>query len=153
MDFMCRKTYLPDTGYHAFYSALESTNTGRERKLHNMDFIFWKRIYPIPSNPWRRNTVHVEKKEVIQLWILCFLCKKKNCRDFGLRPSWQPYIVLRSGPLHNRLCYFTASSRIIVPDRGDKVNSGIGLSYRLHKLAGRYDNPMPGVDYNPSQVL
>ncbi len=32
------------------------------------------------------------------------------------------------------------------PDWGDKVNSGIGLSYkpaRLHGLAGRYDNPMP----------
>ncbi len=34
----------------------------------------------------------------------------------------------------------------IVSDFGDKVDSGIGLSYRsakLHRLAGRYDNPMP----------
>jgi hypothetical protein len=39
----------------------------------------------------------------------------------------------------------------LVPDWGDKVNSGIGLSYRpamLHRLAGRYDNPMP-VNYIP----
>jgi hypothetical protein len=33
-----------------------------------------------------------------------------------------------------------------VPDWGDKVNSGMGLSYRparLHRLAGRYENSMP----------
>jgi hypothetical protein len=46
-------------------------------------------------------------------------------------------------------------AKFIVPDRGDKVDSGIlhvGLSYRLarlHRLAGRYDNPMPGVNYIP----
>ncbi len=36
-------------------------------------------------------------------------------------------------------------TKFIVPDWGDKVHSGIGLSYRharLHRLAGRYDNPM-----------
>ncbi len=33
-----------------------------------------------------------------------------------------------------------------VPDWGDKIACGIGLSYRpagLHRLADRYDNPMP----------
>ncbi len=38
------------------------------------------------------------------------------------------------------------------PDWGDKVNSGIGLSHwpaRLHGLAGRYDNPMPELDFIP----
>jgi hypothetical protein len=38
----------------------------------------------------------------------------------------------------------------IDPDWGDKVNSGIGLSYRparLHGLAGRYDNPLPELNY------
>ncbi len=37
-------------------------------------------------------------------------------------------------------------SLILSPCRGDIVDSGIGLSYRparLHKLASRYDNPMP----------
>jgi hypothetical protein len=37
-------------------------------------------------------------------------------------------------------------AKFIFPDRGDKVNSGIGLSYRparLHRLASRYDNLMP----------
>ncbi len=48
-------------------------------------------------------------------------------------------------------CYLFYSSsctvaKFLVPDRRDKVDSGIGLSYRpprLHKLAGRYLNPMP----------
>ncbi len=44
-------------------------------------------------------------------------------------------------------------AKIIVPDWGDKVNSGIGLSYRpasgLHRLASLYDNPMR--DISPSQ--
>jgi hypothetical protein len=37
-------------------------------------------------------------------------------------------------------------AKFLVPDWGELVDSGIGLSYRsagLHKLAGRYDNPMP----------
>jgi hypothetical protein len=37
-------------------------------------------------------------------------------------------------------------AKFIVPDWGDKVDSGIGLSYgaaKLHRLAGRYDNPLP----------
>ncbi len=36
---------------------------------------------------------------------------------------------------------------------GDKVNSGIGLSYRparIHGMAGRYDNPMPELTLSPS---
>ncbi len=36
-------------------------------------------------------------------------------------------------------------AEFIVPDWGDKVDPGIGLSYgpaRLHSLAGRYDCPM-----------
>ncbi len=39
---------------------------------------------------------------------------------------------------------------------GDKVNSGIELSYRparLHRLAGRYDNPTPESTISPSQGL
>jgi hypothetical protein len=38
------------------------------------------------------------------------------------------------------------ATKFIVPDWGDKADSGIGLSYRparLHKLAGQYDHPMP----------
>jgi hypothetical protein len=40
-------------------------------------------------------------------------------------------------------------AKFIVPDCGDKVDSGIGLSYRparLHRLAGRYDT-LCGVNY------
>ncbi len=36
-------------------------------------------------------------------------------------------------------------AQFLVPDWRDKVDYGIGLSYRpakLHRLAGRYDNPM-----------
>ncbi len=43
-----------------------------------------------------------------------------------------------------------------VLDWGDKVNSGIGLSHqsaRLHRLAGRYENPMPESTISPSQGL
>jgi hypothetical protein len=39
-----------------------------------------------------------------------------------------------------------------VPDWEDIVDSGIGLSYRLgrlHKLAGRYDNPVPKSTISP----
>ncbi len=39
-----------------------------------------------------------------------------------------------------------------VPDRGDKVDSSIGLSsrpVRLHRLAARYDNPMPEPTVSP----
>ncbi len=39
-----------------------------------------------------------------------------------------------------------------VHDYGDKVDSGIGLSYRparLHRLAGRYSNPMPETQLYP----
>jgi hypothetical protein len=51
----------------------------------------------------------------------------------------------------------TAVAKFIVPDWGNKVDSGIGfLSYRparLHRLAGRYDNPMPESALSPSQGL
>jgi hypothetical protein len=44
-------------------------------------------------------------------------------------------------------------TKFIVPDwGGDKVDSGIGLSYRsarLHRLAGRYDNYMPESTTSP----
>ncbi len=43
-------------------------------------------------------------------------------------------------------------AKFIVPDWGDKVDSGIGLSYlptRLHRLAGRYTTPYAGVKYSP----
>ncbi len=56
-------------------------------------------------------------------------------------------------------CRDYAVAKFIVSDWGNKVDSGIGLSYRpatLHRLAGRYDNPMPalqqsyaGVNYIP----
>ncbi len=42
---------------------------------------------------------------------------------------------------------FKTIAKFTVPDWEDKVNSGIGLSYhqpaRVHRLAGRYENPMP----------
>ncbi len=41
---------------------------------------------------------------------------------------------------------YNSVSKFIVLDWGDEVNTDIGLSYRparLHRLAGRYDNPMP----------
>jgi hypothetical protein len=41
--------------------------------------------------------------------------------------------------------YTDPVAEFIVPDWEDKVNFGIGLYQpaRLHRLAGRYDNPMP----------
>ncbi len=44
--------------------------------------------------------------------------------------------------------------KFIVPDWGDKVSSGIGLAYRparLHRLAGRYDNPVPESSKSPGK--
>jgi len=49
-----------------------------------------------------------------------------------------------------------SEAKFLVPDRGDVVDSSIGLSYRparLHMLAGRYDNPMPESTISPSQGL
>jgi hypothetical protein len=45
-------------------------------------------------------------------------------------------------------CIPQPEAQLVVPDWGDKVDYGIGLSYRsvrLHRLAvaGRYENPMP----------
>ncbi len=47
-----------------------------------------------------------------------------------------------------------AVAKFIVPDWGDKVDSGMGLTYRaarLHRLAGRYefDNPVPESTISP----
>jgi hypothetical protein len=44
-------------------------------------------------------------------------------------------------------------AEFIDPWLGDKVNSGLGLSYRNARLymAGRYDNPMPELILSPSQ--
>ncbi len=47
-------------------------------------------------------------------------------------------------------------AKFIVPDWGDKVDSGIGLSYRrarLHRLAGLYDNPITESTLSASQGL
>jgi len=46
-------------------------------------------------------------------------------------------------------------AKFIVPDGGDKVDSGVGLSHRptrLHRLAGRYENLMARVNYIPQSV-
>jgi hypothetical protein len=43
-------------------------------------------------------------------------------------------------------------AKFLVPDWGDIVDSGIGLSYRparLHRLAGRYDKPMLELTISP----
>jgi hypothetical protein len=48
----------------------------------------------------------------------------------------------------------TPVAKFIVLDGGDKVD--IGLSYRpvrLHRLAGRYNNPMTESTISPSQGL
>jgi hypothetical protein len=46
--------------------------------------------------------------------------------------------------------------KFIVPDWEDKVDTDIGLSYRhdkLHRLAGRYGNPLPESTMSPIQGL
>ncbi len=49
----------------------------------------------------------------------------------------------------------TAEDQFIVPDWGDKVDYGIGLSTGpsgyIHRLAGRYDNPMHSGLYPPKR--
>ncbi len=54
------------------------------------------------------------------------------------------------------LAFVSKIAKFIVPDWGDKVDSGIGLSYRpagLHRLTGRYDYPMPESTISPIQGL
>jgi len=53
-------------------------------------------------------------------------------------------VLERRGEVHKYPSYTVA--KFIVLDQGDKINPGIGLSYRparLHRLGGQYDNPMP----------
>jgi hypothetical protein len=48
--------------------------------------------------------------------------------------------------------FLNAEAKFIVPDSGDIVNSGIGLSYRLSSLcsrAGIYDNRTPELTLSP----
>ncbi len=57
------------------------------------------------------------------------------------------YIYKCSIHVYEHICTHKVA-KFIVPDWGDKVDSGIGLSFRpatarLHWLAGRYDNPFP----------
>ncbi len=72
-------------------------------------------------------------------------------------PDFQLMMDIFIGKLDAVRCITVSSTRIhIDPDRerGDKVNSGIGLSYlsaRIHGLAGRYDNSMPESTLSPSQ--
>ncbi len=50
----------------------------------------------------------------------------------------------------------TTVAKFLVSDSGDKVGSGIGLPYRparVHRLEGRYDNPMPESTISPIQGL
>jgi hypothetical protein len=52
--------------------------------------------------------------------------------------------------------YLCTEAIFIVPDRGDEVDIGMGLSYRparLHRLVGRYDKPMLESTISPSQGL
>jgi hypothetical protein len=45
-----------------------------------------------------------------------------------------------------------SEAKFLHPDWGDIVDSGTGLLYRparLHRPAGRYDNPLPEVIYIP----
>jgi hypothetical protein len=49
-----------------------------------------------------------------------------------------------------------AIAKFLVPDWGDIVDSGIELSYRparLHRMAGRYDNPTPQSTISPVRGL
>jgi hypothetical protein len=49
---------------------------------------------------------------------------------------------------------YSKVSEFIDPDRGDKVKSGIGLSYRharIHGLADQNDKSMPESTLTPSQ--
>jgi hypothetical protein len=43
--------------------------------------------------------------------------------------------------------------KFMVPDWGDQVNSGIGLSHWPLSYMGRYDNPMPETTISPSKGL
>jgi hypothetical protein len=50
----------------------------------------------------------------------------------------------------------TSVTKLIVPDWGDKVDSGKGFSYRpamLHRLTGKCDNPMLESTVCPIQGL
>jgi hypothetical protein len=65
--------------------------------------------------------------------------------SFVLRCKHNMLTVQRRPPIY-------AVAKFIVPDWGDKVDSSIGLSYRttrLHRLAGRYDKPMPESTLSP----
>jgi glycosidase len=69
---------------------------------------------------------------------------------------WPEDISAIQDRLHDLSTKVSTEAIFIVPDRWDKVDSGIGLSYRsamLHRLAVLYDNSMPESTISPNQEL
>ncbi len=65
--------------------------------------------------------------------------------------GWRLKIIYKRWP---RAAIPVPVAKFIVPYEGKKVDYGIGLSYRparLHRLAGRYDNPVPELTLSPRQ--
>jgi hypothetical protein len=82
---------------------------------------------------------------LLNIWFEAFFT------DFSTYLKMTSKIYLRS-PNYRTFVTSTTAAEFLVPDWGDKVNSGIGFSYRpagLHRLAGRYDNPMPELTISP----
>ncbi len=80
--------------------------------------------------------------------------------NYQYAPPPRPQCLKVSSPVIALCVYQVGSSsnmhspvaEFIVPDWGDKVNTGIGLSYRptrLHRLCGPVCQPYAGVDYIP----
>ncbi len=82
----------------------------------------------------------------------CVKAKHKNAVDFIEDIQYSLKFPQKGDP--ELFSTIPASSQIHRPWLGDKVDPGIGLSYRpdrLLGLAGRHDNPMPELTLSPCQ--
>jgi hypothetical protein len=79
--------------------------------------------------------------DILLVNVLCILWSYVCLSRLLLKINKTAVLLLGYYFLHDT----TPVAKFIVPDWGDKVDSGKWLSYRpawLHRLAGQYDNPM-----------
>ncbi len=135
---------------HLFENIIHSILYMILKKLKKCKFEESVNIFPIfvtmdsVANLWGLNInistwIYFENIKILQF---CTRISTKNWKNGFFIKGFK----LRIWALAAQHGYYTPEVPITVPDWVDKVDYGIRLSYllfRLHRLAGRYDNPMP----------
>jgi hypothetical protein len=77
-------------------------------------------------------------------------------KNISFEAKFRTYFIFSKNLQGPAIKDFYPVAEFLDPGWGDKVNSGIGLSYRPAKpgsLAGRYDNYMPKSTLSPQSVI